>query len=116
MAGGILTLVVSLGTCSNAVTYNLCNSGQHCVGLLLEMPRFGVLELGCFLVVFLGGFRVGFFCPCVYFYFVFQQEEASEAEELVMTSLQWVKDPDVNMQQVWERKLVVSNCFFEAIL
>ncbi|KAM6418443.1 inositol 1,4,5-triphosphate receptor associated 2 isoform 1-T1 [Pluvialis apricaria] len=35
------------------------------------------------------------------------QEEASEAEELVMTSLQWVKDPDVNMQQVWERKLVV---------
>ncbi|XP_009878074.1 PREDICTED: lymphoid-restricted membrane protein [Charadrius vociferus] len=36
-----------------------------------------------------------------------QQEEASEAEELVMTSLQWVKDPDVNTQQVWERKLVV---------
>ncbi|XP_072731344.1 inositol 1,4,5-triphosphate receptor associated 2 isoform X1 [Ciconia boyciana] len=35
------------------------------------------------------------------------QEEASEAEELVMTSLQWVKDPDVNMQQAWERKLVV---------
>ncbi|XP_050754039.1 inositol 1,4,5-triphosphate receptor associated 2 [Gymnogyps californianus] len=35
------------------------------------------------------------------------QEEASEAEELVMTSLQWVKDPDVNMQQAWERKLLV---------
>ncbi|XP_075615068.1 inositol 1,4,5-triphosphate receptor associated 2 isoform X2 [Balearica regulorum gibbericeps] len=35
------------------------------------------------------------------------QAEASEAEELVMTSLQWVKDPDVNMQQAWERKLVV---------
>ncbi|KAM6291016.1 inositol 1,4,5-triphosphate receptor associated 2 [Porphyrio hochstetteri] len=35
------------------------------------------------------------------------QEEASEAEELVMTSLQWLKDPDVNMQQAWERKLVV---------
>ncbi|XP_074727465.1 inositol 1,4,5-triphosphate receptor associated 2 isoform X1 [Strix uralensis] len=35
------------------------------------------------------------------------QEEASEAEKLVMTSLQWVKVPDVNMQQAWERKLVV---------
>ncbi|XP_074443042.1 inositol 1,4,5-triphosphate receptor associated 2 isoform X3 [Larus michahellis] len=35
------------------------------------------------------------------------QEEASEAEELVMTSLQGVKDPDVNTQQLWERKLVV---------
>ncbi|XP_032842102.2 inositol 1,4,5-triphosphate receptor associated 2 [Tyto alba] len=35
------------------------------------------------------------------------QEEASEAEELVMTSLQWVKDPDVNMQQSWEGKLMV---------
>ncbi|KAM9245563.1 inositol 1,4,5-triphosphate receptor associated 2 [Leptosomus discolor] len=34
------------------------------------------------------------------------KEEVSEAEELVMT-LQWVKDPDVNMQQAWERKLVV---------
>ncbi|XP_009944600.1 PREDICTED: lymphoid-restricted membrane protein-like [Leptosomus discolor] len=33
------------------------------------------------------------------------KEEVSEAEELVMT-LQWVKDPDVNMQQAWERKLV----------
>lgn len=33
-----------------------------------------------------------------------------------MTSLQWVKDPDVNMQQAWERKLVVSNSFPEAIL
>ncbi|XP_069718966.1 inositol 1,4,5-triphosphate receptor associated 2 isoform X1 [Phaenicophaeus curvirostris] len=35
------------------------------------------------------------------------QEEASEAEELVTTSLQWLKDPDVNIQQAWERKLVV---------
>ncbi|XP_064316230.1 inositol 1,4,5-triphosphate receptor associated 2 isoform X1 [Phalacrocorax carbo] len=35
------------------------------------------------------------------------QKEASEAEDLVMTSLQWVKDPDVNMQQAWERKLIV---------
>ncbi|XP_010085538.1 PREDICTED: lymphoid-restricted membrane protein [Pterocles gutturalis] len=35
------------------------------------------------------------------------QEEVSEAEELVMASLQWVEDPDVNMQQAWERKLVV---------
>ncbi|KAM9293293.1 inositol 1,4,5-triphosphate receptor associated 2 [Morus bassanus] len=35
------------------------------------------------------------------------QEEASEAEELVITSLQWVKDPDENTQQAWERKLVV---------
>ncbi|XP_049677858.1 inositol 1,4,5-triphosphate receptor associated 2 isoform X6 [Accipiter gentilis] len=35
------------------------------------------------------------------------QEEASEAEELVMTSLQCIKDLDVNMQQAWERKLVV---------
>lgn len=33
-----------------------------------------------------------------------------------MTSLQWVKDPDVNIQQAWERKLVVSNCFSEAVL
>ncbi|GAB0177179.1 inositol 1,4,5-triphosphate receptor associated 2 [Grus japonensis] len=38
---------------------------------------------------------------------IIEQAEASEAEELVMTSLQWVKDPDVNMQQAWERKLVV---------
>ncbi|XP_009331282.1 PREDICTED: lymphoid-restricted membrane protein [Pygoscelis adeliae] len=38
---------------------------------------------------------------------VIEQEEASEAEELVMASLQWVKDPDVNMQQGWERKLGV---------
>ncbi|XP_012958361.1 inositol 1,4,5-triphosphate receptor associated 2 isoform X3 [Anas platyrhynchos] len=35
------------------------------------------------------------------------QEETSEVEELVMTSLQWIEDPDVNMQQAWERKLVV---------
>ncbi|XP_057284015.1 inositol 1,4,5-triphosphate receptor associated 2 isoform X1 [Pezoporus wallicus] len=35
------------------------------------------------------------------------QEEASEAEELIMASLQWVKDSDVSMQHVWERKLVV---------
>ncbi|XP_032302052.1 lymphoid-restricted membrane protein isoform X4 [Coturnix japonica] len=35
------------------------------------------------------------------------QEEASAAEELVKTSLQWVEDPDVNVQQAWERKLVV---------
>ncbi|XP_040401114.1 inositol 1,4,5-triphosphate receptor associated 2 isoform X1 [Cygnus olor] len=35
------------------------------------------------------------------------QEEASEVEELVMTSLQWIEDPDVDMQQAWERKLVV---------
>ncbi|XP_065530139.1 inositol 1,4,5-triphosphate receptor associated 2 isoform X1 [Lathamus discolor] len=34
------------------------------------------------------------------------QEEASEAEELIMSSLQWVKDSDVSMQHVWERKLV----------
>ncbi|XP_068046792.1 inositol 1,4,5-triphosphate receptor associated 2 isoform X3 [Anomalospiza imberbis] len=34
------------------------------------------------------------------------QEEASEAEELVMASLEWVKDPDEDMQQTWERKLV----------
>ncbi|XP_061215978.1 inositol 1,4,5-triphosphate receptor associated 2 isoform X4 [Neopsephotus bourkii] len=35
------------------------------------------------------------------------QEEASEAEELIMASLQWVKDSDVSIQHVWERKLVV---------
>ncbi|POI34887.1 hypothetical protein CIB84_001361, partial [Bambusicola thoracicus] len=35
------------------------------------------------------------------------QEEASAAEELVRTSLQWVEDPDVDVQQAWERKLVV---------
>ncbi|XP_071589276.1 inositol 1,4,5-triphosphate receptor associated 2 isoform X3 [Heliangelus exortis] len=35
------------------------------------------------------------------------QEEAFEAEKFVMTCLQWVKDPDVNMQHEWERKLVV---------
>lgn len=46
-------------------------------------------------------------------YFVFQQEEASEAEELVMASLEWVKDPDEDMQQAWEGKLVVSNSFSE---
>lgn len=44
-------------------------------------------------------------------YFVFQQEEVSEAEELVMALLEWVKDPDEDMQQAWERKLVVSNFF-----
>ncbi|XP_072183321.1 inositol 1,4,5-triphosphate receptor associated 2 [Excalfactoria chinensis] len=35
------------------------------------------------------------------------QEEVSAAEELVKTSLQWVEDPDVNVQKAWERKLVV---------
>ncbi|XP_067150920.1 inositol 1,4,5-triphosphate receptor associated 2 [Apteryx mantelli] len=35
------------------------------------------------------------------------QEEATEPEELVITSLQWVEDPDVNIQQAWERKLVI---------
>ncbi|XP_054023581.1 inositol 1,4,5-triphosphate receptor associated 2 [Dryobates pubescens] len=34
-------------------------------------------------------------------------EEASESEELIMTSLEWVKDFDVNMQQAWERNLGV---------
>ncbi|XP_063251529.1 inositol 1,4,5-triphosphate receptor associated 2-like [Prinia subflava] len=34
------------------------------------------------------------------------QEAASEAEELVMASLEWVKDPDEDMQQAWEGKLV----------
>ncbi|XP_066039810.1 inositol 1,4,5-triphosphate receptor associated 2 isoform X3 [Chamaea fasciata] len=34
------------------------------------------------------------------------QEEASEAEELVTASLEWVKDPDEDMQQAWEGKLV----------
>ncbi|XP_062348474.1 inositol 1,4,5-triphosphate receptor associated 2 [Cinclus cinclus] len=34
------------------------------------------------------------------------QEQASEAEELVMGSLEWVKDPDEDLQQAWERKLV----------
>ncbi|XP_064276751.1 inositol 1,4,5-triphosphate receptor associated 2 isoform X4 [Passer domesticus] len=34
------------------------------------------------------------------------QEEASEAEELVMASLEWIKDPDEDMQQAWEKKLV----------
>ncbi|KAK2537663.1 Lrmp [Columba guinea] len=36
-----------------------------------------------------------------------QQEEASEAEELVMNSLQWVNDPEENVQQSWGRKLVM---------
>lgn len=31
-----------------------------------------------------------------------------------MASLEWVKDPDEDMQQAWERKLVVSKCFSEA--
>ncbi|XP_042745668.1 inositol 1,4,5-triphosphate receptor associated 2 isoform X2 [Lagopus leucura] len=35
------------------------------------------------------------------------QEEVSAAEELVKTSLEWVEDPDVNVQQAWERKLAV---------
>ncbi|KAM4671409.1 LOW QUALITY PROTEIN: inositol 1,4,5-triphosphate receptor associated 2 [Amazona ochrocephala] len=35
------------------------------------------------------------------------QEEASEAEELITASLQWVKDSDVSMQHAWERKFVV---------
>ncbi|XP_009075291.1 PREDICTED: lymphoid-restricted membrane protein [Acanthisitta chloris] len=35
------------------------------------------------------------------------QEEASEAEKLVMTSLQWVKELDENIQQAWESKLMV---------
>ncbi|XP_050180274.1 inositol 1,4,5-triphosphate receptor associated 2-like [Myiozetetes cayanensis] len=35
------------------------------------------------------------------------QEEASEVEELVMASLQWVKDPEGDTQQTWESKLVV---------
>ncbi|XP_064510224.1 inositol 1,4,5-triphosphate receptor associated 2 [Pseudopipra pipra] len=35
------------------------------------------------------------------------QEEASEVEELVMASLQWVEDPDGDVQQAWGRKLVV---------
>lgn len=51
---------------------------------------------------------------CFGVYFLFQQEEISEAEELVMASLEWVKDPDEDVQQAWERKLVVSNCFSEA--
>ncbi|KAM4901550.1 inositol 1,4,5-triphosphate receptor associated 2 [Sylvia borin] len=34
------------------------------------------------------------------------QEEASEAEELIMASLEWIKDPDEDMQQAWEGKLV----------
>ncbi|KAL2309806.1 hypothetical protein Nmel_006036 [Mimus melanotis] len=34
------------------------------------------------------------------------QEQASGAEELVMDSLEWVQDPDEDMQQAWERKLV----------
>ncbi|XP_066175730.1 inositol 1,4,5-triphosphate receptor associated 2 isoform X2 [Sylvia atricapilla] len=33
-------------------------------------------------------------------------EEASEAEELIMASLEWVKDPDEDMRQAWEGKLV----------
>ncbi|XP_031961611.1 lymphoid-restricted membrane protein [Corvus moneduloides] len=37
------------------------------------------------------------------------QEEASEAEELVTASLEWVKDPDEDMQEAWERKLVHGN-------
>lgn len=51
---------------------------------------------------------------CFGIYFVSQQEEASEAEELVMASLEWVKDPEEDVKQAWERKLVVSNCFSEA--
>ncbi|KAJ7415994.1 lymphoid-restricted membrane protein [Willisornis vidua] len=35
------------------------------------------------------------------------QEEASEVEELVLTSLEWVKNPDEDMQQAWETKLVL---------
>ncbi|XP_064557542.1 inositol 1,4,5-triphosphate receptor associated 2 isoform X2 [Zonotrichia leucophrys gambelii] len=34
------------------------------------------------------------------------QKEISEAEELVMASLEWVEDPDEDMEQAWERKLV----------
>ncbi|XP_075754655.1 inositol 1,4,5-triphosphate receptor associated 2 isoform X2 [Pelodiscus sinensis] len=33
------------------------------------------------------------------------QEEASEAEELVVTTLQWVADPEVNVRETCERKL-----------
>lgn len=51
---------------------------------------------------------------CFGIYFVSQQEEASEAEELVMASLEWVKDPEEDVKQAWERKLVVSSCFSEA--
>ncbi|KAJ7399442.1 hypothetical protein BTVI_114940 [Pitangus sulphuratus] len=35
-----------------------------------------------------------------------EQEEASEVEELVMASLEWVKDPEGDTQQTWESKLV----------
>ncbi|XP_061864854.1 inositol 1,4,5-triphosphate receptor associated 2 isoform X1 [Colius striatus] len=35
-----------------------------------------------------------------------KQEEVSEAKELVITYLQWVKDTDGNMQKAWERKLM----------
>ncbi|XP_039398703.1 inositol 1,4,5-triphosphate receptor associated 2-like isoform X2 [Mauremys reevesii] len=34
------------------------------------------------------------------------QEEASEAEELVVTTLQWVADPEVNVSETCEKKLV----------
>ncbi|XP_026507993.1 lymphoid-restricted membrane protein [Terrapene carolina triunguis] len=33
------------------------------------------------------------------------QEEASEAEELVVTTLQWVADPEVNVRETCEKKL-----------
>lgn len=49
---------------------------------------------------------VGFFFFFLNLYF--QQEEVSAAEELVKTSLERVEDPDVNVQQAWERKLVVT--------
>ncbi|KYO36732.1 lymphoid-restricted membrane protein isoform C [Alligator mississippiensis] len=35
------------------------------------------------------------------------QEEASETEELVVTSFQWVPDPEVNIRETWGRELVV---------
>ncbi|XP_006027401.1 lymphoid-restricted membrane protein-like isoform X1 [Alligator sinensis] len=35
------------------------------------------------------------------------QEEASETEELVVTSFQWVPDPEVNIKETWGRELVV---------
>ncbi|XP_067415351.1 inositol 1,4,5-triphosphate receptor associated 2 isoform X2 [Emydura macquarii macquarii] len=34
------------------------------------------------------------------------QEEASEAKELLVTALQWVADPEVNVRETYERKLV----------
>lgn len=88
-----------LDTYSNTVTDNLGNSGQHCVRLGLEMSLFDLIFVWFYLLII-----------------TFQVEEASEAEELVMTSLDWVKDVDVNMQQAWERKLGVCNCFFETVV